>query len=101
MEIDMERRHSDALDNRLEQIISEGCTYISWNELYLWYDTKAIAAATYRDIHARWAELSKGHKTHSGKPLGSLVKIHSHSKINTGIFLFGANMPKPLENPDL
>lgn len=97
----MDKRHDDTLNNRLEQIITEGSTYISWNELYFWYDTKAIAAATYRDLHARWNALAKKHKTSGGKVLGKLAYAQSAGKLGgSGLHLFGKSMVKDLEDPD-
>jgi hypothetical protein len=84
----MQKRHADTLTNRLEAIITEGSTYISWNELYMWYDVKAIAAATYRDLANRWIDIT----TEYGMDLGDLMMIQSPSKINPGITLFGSEM---------
>lgn len=89
----MEKRHDDLLTSRLEEIYTKGVTYISWNELYLWYDVQAIAARTYRDLVNRWDDLSSGWTKQDGTELGDLVFIRSPSKVNTGMFLFGANMP--------
>ena len=98
--ITMDKRHDDALTNRLEEIITDGVTYISWNELYLWYDTEKIAAGTYRDLHARWGVMAKKHKPRTGKPFGVLTYVQALSKTKPGIYLFGSNMAHPLENPD-
>lgn len=96
----MDKRHSDTLDSKLEQIITEGAVYISWNELYLWYEAKALAASTYRDLHARWADITKRHKKKHGESLGYLCRTKESEKLNTGIFLFASERFKALENPD-
>lgn len=96
----MDKRHDDTLNNRLEQIITEGCTFISWNELYFWYDTKAIAAATYRDLHYRWNEIVKKHVSKGGDDLGKLSFVQSQIKYAAGLHLFGASMVQELDDPD-
>jgi hypothetical protein len=54
----MERRYDDILTARLEDAIYNGCTHITWNELYLWFNVQKIAAGTYRDLNERLAELA-------------------------------------------
>jgi hypothetical protein len=88
----MDKRHDDMLTSRLEQIYTDGAAYISWNELYLWYDVQAIAARTYRDLSSRWDALSQGWTLGDGTDLGKLMFVCSPSKINPGLFVFGANM---------
>lgn len=73
----MQKRHDDILTTRLETVIDEGVCYLSWAELYRWYDTKKIAARSYRDIDTRWSELSKG-------ALGALKFIEGQA----GMYLF-------------
>lgn len=88
----MERRHDEELTSRLEEIVTTGCTYISWNELYVWYDVKKIAARTYRDLSERWDQLTEGLKT--DRPLGKLSFIQSPmGRVTPGLFLFGSEMP--------
>jgi len=84
----MERRHSDTLTSRLEQVLDGGWVYILWNELRRWYEVKKVAAGTYRDISERWQELSEGKK-------GPLQTV----QVNDGFYLFakGAVMPFPSE----
>jgi hypothetical protein len=74
----MERRHQDALTNRLEEALLNGVSHITWEELYLWYDVKKIAARTYRDLNERWRTLSDGEK-------GPLMKVEGRG----GIFVHG------------
>lgn len=92
----MERRHEDELTKRLEQILTDGCTYISWNELYHWYGMQKLAAGTYRDLSQRWDDLTKTTKSPDGKPLklGKLMFVQSPFKVTPGIYLFGEKMPK-------
>ena len=54
----MERRHNDRLTARLEDAACNGCAYMTWDELYLWYGVKKIAAGTYRDLSERFAEIA-------------------------------------------
>ena len=89
----MQKRHDDLLTSRLEKILTEGCAYISWTELYLWYDAKALAARTYRDLSNRWDEISTGRTKADGTELGKLVFVQSVGTPSPGIFVFGANMP--------
>jgi len=89
----MQKRHDDLLTSRLEKILTEGCAYISWNELYLWYDAKALAARTYRDLSNRWDDLSAGLTNTDGTDLGKLMFVQSPRKPTPGIFVFGENMP--------
>ncbi|MGV8891638.1 MAG: hypothetical protein ACOH2K_01530 [Burkholderiaceae bacterium] len=90
----MQKRHDDELINRLEQILTEGCVYISWNELYLWYGMQKLAAGTYRDLTMRWQEISDGKTMTDGTELGDLVFVQSPTKNSPGIYLFGSNMPQ-------
>jgi hypothetical protein len=53
----MERRHEEALLARLEAAFLDGYSFISWNELYSWYDVLKIAAGTWRDLQERWQEV--------------------------------------------
>ena len=85
----MEKRHDDQLTNRLEEIITVGSTFIHWNELYLWYGVKAIAAGTYRDLSSRWDDITAEYEI----DLGKLMLVQSPSKVNSGITLFGEKMP--------
>jgi hypothetical protein len=74
---EMERRHDDILTARLEDALLNGCSHISYPELYLWYDVKKIAAGTWRDLTKRWEELSKNRS-------GQLMTVEGRN----GIFIF-------------
>lgn len=90
----MQKRHDDEITNRLEEILTVGCTFISWNELYLWYGVQKLAAGTYRDISIRWDEISDGRTMADGLPLGTLVFVQSPIKNAPGMYLFGSDMPR-------
>lgn len=80
----MEKRHMDALTNRLERILDAGCAHILWTELYRWYGVKKIAAGTYRDIAERWQDISDGES-------GLLQKVDGEG----GFFLLADSKIKP------
>lgn len=54
----MQKRYDELLTARLEDAVHNGCAHITWNELYLWYDVKKIAARTWRDLDERMKDLS-------------------------------------------
>jgi hypothetical protein len=58
----MERRHDEILTARLEDVLLNGCSHITWDELYLWYGVQKIAAGTWRDLKIRWEEATDGRK---------------------------------------
>ena len=74
----MDRRYDDILTARLEDAIHNGCAHITWEELYLWYGKKKLAARTWRDLDRRLKEI-KG----TAKP----EKIYGRG----GIFIFDSN----------
>lgn len=82
------KRHQDILTSRLEDAFLHGCTHITWNELYCWYDVQKIAARTYRDLEARWQKITDGEQGH-------LMKIEGRG----GIYVFGSNSFEPV-SPD-
>jgi len=53
----MIKRHEEQLWARLDQLYANGTTFISWGELYHWYNIQRIAKAPWRDIKARWEQL--------------------------------------------
>jgi hypothetical protein len=89
----MRKEHDYELTRRLEKIITDGCVFVSWNELYLWYGMQKLAAGTYRDLANRWSEISEGYLV-GEEPLGDLHFVQSPSKISPGMYLFGGNMPQ-------
>ncbi|WP_036244283.1 hypothetical protein [Methylobacter tundripaludum] len=60
----MLKRHVEQLWTRLDELYSNGTTFISYGELYHWYDVKRINKTPWRDIKARWEDLleEKGEK---------------------------------------
>ena len=58
----MERRHDELLTTRLEDAMLNGCSHITWNELYHWYGMRKLAAGTYRDLKRRWRTSPVGAK---------------------------------------
>jgi hypothetical protein len=85
----MERRHDELLTARLEDALLNGCSHITWNELYHWYGVQKIAAGTWRDLTNRWEEVTEGEKA------GQLKMVEGKG----GIFLFDGNKAKAI-NPD-
>lgn len=53
----MLKRHADQLWARLDELYANGTTFISFGELYHWYDIQRIAKAPWRDIQSKWQEL--------------------------------------------
>ena len=73
----MERRHDEMLTARMEDAMLHGCSHITWQELYHWYQVQKIAAGTWRDLARRWGELTDG-------KAGNLAKVEGPD----GIFIF-------------
>jgi len=53
----MIKRHEEQLWSRLDQLFANGTCFISWGELYHWYNVERIAKTPWRDIKARWEQL--------------------------------------------
>lgn len=53
----MLRRHVEQLWARLDELYANGTTFISYGELYHWYNVQRISKMPWRDINARWTEL--------------------------------------------
>ena len=86
----MEKRHQDSLTNRLEDAWLNGVSHVTWEELYLWYDTQKIAARTYRDLQNRWWDLTDGKGA-------SLTKIEGRG----GIFVFGGDRASKVDQKSI
>ena len=82
---EMNRRHQDLLTTLLEKAYLNGVAYISWNELYLWYNITRLGAVTRRDLEDRWEDISQG-------KVGRLVRIDREE----GMFLFGEQAARPM-----
>jgi hypothetical protein len=53
----MLKRHADQVWNRLDQLYANGTTFISYGDLYHWYNVQKIKKTPWRDIQRRWEEL--------------------------------------------
>ena len=53
----MEKRYQDQVWARLDSLYANGTTFISWGEIYHWYDLKRIAKTPWRDLLEKWKEL--------------------------------------------
>lgn len=53
----MLKRHGDIVRNRLENVKLTGRTFISWSELYYWYNAQRITKSIYQDLEDRYKEL--------------------------------------------
>jgi hypothetical protein len=60
----MIKRHENQLWTRLDELYANGITFISFGEVYHWYNIKRLAKTPWRDLKARWEELleEKGEK---------------------------------------
>lgn len=86
----MERRHDELLTARLEEAMLNGCSHVTWNELYHWYGVQKIAANTWRDLKKRWQEITEERKA------GPLKMIRDGGG---GIFIFDGNKVEAID-PD-
>jgi hypothetical protein len=76
----MLKRHDNILTSRLETVSIAGCAHILWDELYLWYGIQRITVTIYRDLEARWQELTNDKQ-------GALMKADGSG----GLFLVAYN----------
>lgn len=53
----MIKRHEDQLWAKLDQLYANGIIYISFGELYHWYNIEKLRKGPWRDIQARWEQL--------------------------------------------
>jgi hypothetical protein len=53
----MLKRHDSQLWARLDELYANGITFISFGEVYHWYNIQRLAKAPWRDLKARWEEL--------------------------------------------
>ncbi len=88
----MERRHDYLLTARLEDALYNGCAHITWEELYLWYGVRKLAAGTFRDLHQRWVDLFSETSANESPQL-MMVKGRG------GMFIFDGNNAEEI-NPD-
>ncbi|WP_031430709.1 hypothetical protein [Methylomicrobium agile] len=50
----MEMFQQVQLDSKLEELLLNGMTFISWNQIYTWYRVAKITKTPWRDIQNRW-----------------------------------------------
>ena len=50
----MLKRHEDALITRLEAVEDHGHAYVTWSEIYRWYNVKRIDRNIWRDLKDRF-----------------------------------------------
>lgn len=81
----MNKLHQNLLTARLEDAHLNGCSHITWDEIYYWYDVQKIAAGTRRDLQNRWDDITDGEH-------GRLMQIEGRG----GIFIFGEKKPEPV-----
>jgi hypothetical protein len=79
------KRHEDQIWARLDQLYANGTTYISFGELYHWYDIQRIAKAPWRDLKARWEQLLEEKEEKYFDP--QIAEVHG------GIAFFFAKKP--------
>ena len=83
----MNKRHQDLLNNLLEKAYFAGIGYVSWNEIYHWYNITRLGVLTRRNLQDRWEDISQG-------MAGRLLAIEQ----NDGLFLFGEKSVRPVVN---
>jgi hypothetical protein len=86
----MERRHDELLTARLEEAMLNGCSHVTWNELYHWYGINRLAINTWRDLKIRWEEIT------AGREAGPLKWVAGRS----GMFLHDGHTSKFVD-PDV
>jgi|GEM_PF-4367222 len=58
MALPSDKRHRSALLGRAEKAWLHGTSYISWDELYLWFDVTKIAKTPFRGIAEAFEEVT-------------------------------------------
>jgi hypothetical protein len=84
----MLKRHEDQVWARLDALYANGTTFITWNELYHWYNVERISKTPWRDLKARWDALLEERNESPGDP-------HVAS-LTSGIAMFFARDAKKL-----
>jgi hypothetical protein len=64
----MLKRHEAQIWARLDDLYANGTTFISWGELYHWYNLERISKTPWRDLKARWDELLEEKEEPKGDP---------------------------------
>lgn len=73
----MNKRLENILTERLESIFHNGTCFISWGELYHWYDTQRITANIYADLEIRFQEIDDNMKHDKSDGKNKLMKIET------------------------
>ena len=73
----MNKRLENILTERLESIFHNGTCFVSWSELYYWYDTQKITANVYADLETRFQEINDNMKRDNGDGKNRLMKIQT------------------------
>jgi len=86
----MLRRHSEQLFQRLDELYANGTTYISWGELYHWYNIKRLAKTPWRDIKGGWEQLLE--------EKGEQYLDPNIAQLESGVAFFFSREPKTLSD---
>ena len=84
----MQKRHEDQVWARLDELYANGTTFISWGEIYHWYNIERINKLPWRDLKRRWDDLIEEKGKKEPDPLVA--------KIEGGIALFFSRKPEKL-----
>jgi hypothetical protein len=85
----MIKRHDEQLWARIDQLYANGTTFISFGELYHWYNIDRLAKSPWRDIKARWEQLLE--------EKGADYTDPQIAKTNSGISFFFSKEPGSLK----
>jgi hypothetical protein len=92
----MQIRHEELLTSRLEEAALNGCAFIRWEEMYLWYGVQKIAAGTWRDLASRWDKVVASVKALKlPAPWSDPGKLHRVDG-RGGMYIFGDGWMKPV-----
>lgn len=58
----MQNRHRETLLRRLDELFVKRFTFITWSELYYWFDIERVAKRPYRVIDELWKDLQESRK---------------------------------------
>lgn len=84
----MKERHAYQVWARLDQLYTNGTTYLSWQEIYNWYNVDRISKAPWRDLRERWQKLEDDKGEEYVDPMTT--------ETSGGITLFIPKSPKKL-----
>lgn len=84
----MNNRHEEELWRRMDNLYTTGTTFISWEEMRYWYESRRISKTPWRDIRIRWRKLLEQKKENYFDP--------SILRLSGGIVFFAAKYPEKL-----